>query len=104
MIQEKFDRKVAEMKASGASQDEIDKFTVEFKKKVAAMNNGQSQGSMDEKEFMEKVKQKAMQMKAAGASEDEINKMVTEAKLKWAQMNAKVQKDGQDTKPRKIQK
>ena len=32
MLQEKMNQRIAQMKASGASQDEIDKFTVEFKK------------------------------------------------------------------------
>ena len=55
MLQEKLDKKIADMRASGASQAEIDAFTVEFKNKVAAMNAGQPKSTPDAKMMKEKL-------------------------------------------------
>jgi DNA-binding transcriptional regulator YhcF (GntR family) len=104
MLKEKQDRKIAEMKAAGASQEEINAFIAEFKKKVAAMDKAQTQNTPDEKAFMEKVKQKAVDMKAAGASDDEIKKMVTEAKVKWEAKKAKDQNNAQHANDQKLAK
>ncbi len=101
VLQAKLDQKVAQMKASGASQQEIDTFIAEFKKKAEAMHKAQIQGDPDEKAFMEKVNKKAKDMKAAGASDEDIKKMVKEAKSKWEAKKSEAQKTKQFAKSEK---
>ncbi len=100
-LQAKLDKKVAEMKASGASQQQIDTFIAEFKKKAEAMNTGQVSSTPDEKAFAEKVAQKAKDMKAAGKSDEEIQKMKLEAKQKWQAKKADALKAKQAAKSEK---
>jgi DNA-binding transcriptional regulator YhcF (GntR family) len=101
VLKEKVDQKVAQMKAAGASDEEIKAFILEAKKKIeqlSANNNGSTmdekafKAKVEEKAFKEKLEQKAAQMRAAGASEEEIKKMVTEAKQKWSEQISTNQK------------
>jgi len=87
MLQEKLNHKIAEMKASGASQSEIDAFTVEFKKKVAAMKEAQHKGTPDAKMIKEKYEKKVAQMKTSGASQEDIDAFTADFKKKVAVMN-----------------
>jgi DNA-binding transcriptional regulator YhcF (GntR family) len=89
----KVEEKAAQMKANGASNEEIKKFVTEAKQKWDQQNANNGGGVMDEKAFKEKLEQKAAQMKANGASNEEIKKFVTEAKQKWNEQNTKTKRD-----------
>jgi DNA-binding transcriptional regulator YhcF (GntR family) len=88
VLKEKVEQKVAQMKAAGASDEEIKAFILEAKKKIEQLSAGNNGSAMDEKAFQAKIEEKAAKMRAAGASDEEIKKMVTEAKQKWSQQNA----------------
>jgi DNA-binding transcriptional regulator YhcF (GntR family) len=87
MLQEKLDHKIAEMKASGASQSEIDTFTAEFKKKVAAMNEAQFKGNLDAKMIKAEYEKKVAHMKASGASQEDIDAFTADFKKKVVARN-----------------
>jgi len=87
MLQEKLDYKIAEMKASGASQSEIDAFTAEFKKKVAAMNEAQLKGNLDAKIIKAEYEKKVAEMKASGASQEDIDAFTADFKKVVARNN-----------------
>jgi len=81
LMKEETAQKVADLKAAGASQEEIDKFVVESKKKIEQINGGNGGiVVIDEKVLRDKLDLKVAQMKAAGASDDEIKQFVLEAK------------------------
>ena len=89
MMKEKIAQKVADMKAAGASDEEINQFIEEAKNKIAQMNaNNGGSVTTDEKVLKEKLDQKVAQMKAIGASDEEIKATVMEFKNKVAKMNA----------------
>ena len=54
IVKNKLNEKIAHMKASGVSQSEIDAFTVEFEKKVSAMNEAQLMSAPDARMIKEK--------------------------------------------------
>ena len=93
VLKAKLDQKVAQMKASGATDEEIKAFIDDFKKKVAAMAAADSNGKDGTAMYKEKLDKKIADMKAAGASDDEIKKMVTEFKKKVEAEKAKAEKE-----------
>ena len=89
LMKQKVAQKTAEMRTAGVSEEEINKFIAESKKKIEQLNaNHGGPVVMDEKALMEKLDKKVAQMRAAGASDEEINKVVREFKNKVAEMKA----------------
>ncbi len=85
ILKEKMDQKVKQMKASGASVEEVKQFIAEFQKKVATMNAEEAVKSPDQEQFMAKLEKMTKEMKAVGASDEQIKKLTTEVKKKWAE-------------------
>jgi len=83
-LKAKLEKKVADMRAAGATEAEIQKFVSEFKHKQAAQMAGDSDGKVDSAVLKAKLDKKVAEMKAAGASDDEIKKFVVEFKTKHA--------------------
>lgn len=93
VLKAKLDQKVAQMKASGATDEEIKAFVADFKKKVAAIAAADSEGNGTAVMYKKKLDRKIADMKAAGASDEEINKMVMEFKKKVEAEKAKAEKE-----------
>ena len=93
ILKAKMEQKIAQMKADGATDEEIKAFVTDFKKKAAAMAATDSNGNGDMAMYKEKLDRKIADMKAAGASDDEIKKMVTEFKKKVEAEKAKAEKE-----------
>ena len=89
-LKAKLEHKVAQMKAEGASPEEIGKFVGEFEKKVAVKKAKHLNKQHKKQEHvMQKVsaletelKKKIKKMKAAGAAEKEINKVIADYRVK----------------------
>lgn len=88
MMKEKITQEVARMKAAGASDEEINKFIAESKKKIEQMKANNGGNGLDDKALKEKLDRKVADMRAAGASDEEIKKAVLEFKSKVEQMKA----------------
>jgi DNA-binding transcriptional regulator YhcF (GntR family) len=94
ILKEKMDQKVTQMKATGASAEEVKRFIADFQKKVATMNAEEAVKSPNQEIFMAKVDKMTKEMKAVGASDEQIKKLVTDVKKKWAESQ-----DGKVAKP-----
>lgn len=85
-LKAKLEQKIAQMKAEGASQQEVDKYVAEFEKKVAVMKAEQKKKQAGQSEKVAalevEMKEKVKAMKSAGASKEEINKVIADYKVK----------------------
>jgi hypothetical protein len=87
-MKEKLTQQIATMKAEGASQEEIDRYVAEFKKKMAAKNSEFKTSSSEVEALKIEAKKKIAEMKAAGATENEIQDVMAKYKQKIEQIES----------------